>query len=93
MKIYEVPATVKELFEEKEAEYKIVDYLPEMEMDNNQSMAFFLDYIGAVSDNIIEDSGTQVIIQHEDFDYKLQIDSGGLGDFFSHRFEVSMFNQ
>lgn len=93
MAIYEVPVTVRELFVEKEAQYRIVDYSPEMEMDNNQSMQFFLDYIGAEGDNIVEDLGTQVFMQCEDFDYKLQVDARGLGDFFSHGFEVSLFKE
>ena len=86
MDIYEVPSNVHELFLTKEAFYRIIDY--SLDMNNIQSMQFFLDYVGIEEGCVVQDLGTQVIVCHEDFDYKLQIDSGGLGDFFSHGFEV-----
>jgi hypothetical protein len=89
MPIYEVPNSVQELFEQGEASYRIIDYTIQ-EMDNNQSMQFFLDYIGATSENIEVDDGTQVIIKHPDFNHKLVIDSGGLGDFNSHGYDVTL---
>jgi hypothetical protein len=39
---------------------------------------------------IEEDNGTQVILKHPNYKYKLCIDSGGLGDFFSHGYDVSV---
>jgi hypothetical protein len=86
--IYDVPSSMDELFERGENSYRIIDYTIE-EMDNIQSMCYFLDYIGAVGDNIEVDDGTQVVIVHPGFDYKLVIDSGGLGDFYSHGYDVS----
>ena len=63
------------------------------EMDNNQSMQFFLDCIGATEDNIDVDDGTQVVVKHPDFDHKLVIDSGGLGDFYSHGYNVTLYSE
>lgn len=85
-----IPNHIKELFENKDNVYDIIDYnLPAM--DNIESMQYFLDNIDGITDNNIEvDDGTQVILTHEDYQYKLQIDAGGLGDFFSHMFEVTV---
>ena len=85
-----IPNHIKELFENKDNVYDIIDYnLPAM--DNIESMQYFLDNIDGITDNNIEvDDGTQVILTHEDYQYKLQIDAGGFGDFFSHVFEVTI---
>lgn len=91
MAIYEIPNSVQHMFEQGETSYRIVDYTIQ-EMDNNQSMQFFLDCIGATDDNIDVDDGTQVVIKHPDFEHKLVIDSGGLGDFYSHRYDVTLFD-
>lgn len=53
-------------------------------------MVFFLQHIGATQENIVMDDGTQVVLQHPDFDYKVVVDSGGLGDFYSHGFDVTI---
>ena len=89
MAIYEIPNSVQDMFEQGETSYRIVDYTIQ-EMDNNQSMQYFLDCIGATDDNIEIDDGTQVVVKHPNFDYKLVIDSGGLGDFYSHGYDVSL---
>lgn len=91
MAIYEIPNSVQHMFEQGETSYRIVDYTIQ-EMDNNQSMQFFLDCIGATDDNIDVDDGTQVVIKHPDFDHKLVIDSGGLGDFYSHGYAVTLLD-
>lgn len=85
-----IPNNIKELFDNKDNVYYIIDYyLPEM--DNIESMQYFLDNIDCIYDNNIEvDDGTQVVLTHEDYPYKIQIDAGGLGDFFSHMFEVTV---
>lgn len=88
--IYEIPETVKELFEQGENSYRIINY--ETEMDNIQSMAHFIECIGATEDNIETDDGTQIIMKHEDFDFMLVVDSGGLGDFYSHGFDITKYN-
>ena len=59
--IYEIPNSVKEMFERGENSYRIIDYSIK-EMDNIQSMRYFLDCIGAKIDNIETDDGTQVIM-------------------------------
>jgi primosomal protein N' len=86
---YEIPNSVKEMFEQGENSYRIIDYSIE-EMDNIQSMQHFLDCIGATSENIDIDDGTQVVVKHPDFDHKLVIASGGLGDFYSHGYDVTL---
>ena len=90
MAIYEIPNSVQDMFEQGETSYRIVDYTIQG-MDNNESMQFFIDCIGATDENIEIDDGTQVVIKHPDFSHKLVIDSGGLGDFYSHGFDVSLF--
>lgn len=89
--IYEIPNSVKEMFEQGENSYRIIDYSIQ-EMDNIQSMQYFLDRIGATTDNIETDDGTQVVMTHPDFDQKLVIDSGGLGDFYSHGYDVTLYS-
>lgn len=88
---YEVPGSVKELFENGETSYRIINYDPSMEMDNIQSMQHFCETVGISEDYIETDDGTQIVIKHPDFENKLVIDSGGLGDFFSHGFDVSNY--
>jgi hypothetical protein len=90
--IYEIPTSVKEMFEQGENSYRIIDYSIQ-EMDNIQSMQLFLYCIGATTDNIETDDGTQVVIIHPDFDQKLVIDSGGLGDFYSHGYDVTFYSE
>ena len=90
--IYEIPNSVKEMFEQGENSYRIIDYSIQ-EMDNIQSMEHFLDCISATTDNIETDDGTQVVIIHPDFDHKLVIDSGGLGDFYSHGYDVTLYSE
>lgn len=88
--INDCPESVLELFEKGVNSYRIINY--ENEMDNNQSMAYFLDYIGATDDNIYDNSGTQVILKHPDRADMFVVDAGGLGDFFSHGFDVTEYN-
>ena len=90
--IYEIPNSVKEMFEQGEISYRIIDYSIQ-DMDNIESMQHFLYCIGATSDNIETDNGTQVVIIHPDFDHKLLIDSSGLGDFYSHCYDVTLYSE
>lgn len=89
MAIYEIPNDVLDMFKQGENSYRIIDYTIK-DMDNIESMEFFLECIGANDSNIDSCFGTQVIMKHPDFDYKLVIDSGGLGDFFSHGYDVKI---
>lgn len=90
--IYETPETLTELFQDVENgdgnfSYRIIDYSEGMNMDNNESMAHFVGLVGIHEDDIIEDSGTQLILKHGDYEKNIVIDAGGLGDFFSHGFD------
>jgi hypothetical protein len=89
--IYEIPDSVKDLFAQGESSYRIINYNPGMEMDNIQSMKHFLVCIGASSENIECDDGTQVTLKHPDYPNWMVIDAGGLGDFFSHSFMVTKY--
>lgn len=86
---YNIPGDIDELFANGNRNYSIIDYSIEG-MDSEESMDFFLDFIGVPQKNIVLDDGTQVYLVHEDYDYELKIDAGGLGDFFSHSFEVTI---
>lgn len=88
--IYEVPDSVLQLFEQGVNSYRIISY--NKEMDNIQSMQHFLECIGATDENIEEDNGTQVVLKHPDRPDMFVVDAGGLGDFFSHGFEVTEYN-
>lgn len=52
--IYEIPNNIRELFENGETSYRIIDYSPEMEMDNYQSMDYFIKMVGINEDCIEE---------------------------------------
>lgn len=91
IEIYEIPNNFTELFNEvdehESMSYRIINYNKGMDMDNIASMQHFLDCIGIPEDYIEEDYGTQVIISHPEYIGRIVIDSGGLGDFFSHGFD------
>ncbi len=90
IEIYEIPNTVKEMFEQVGQSYRIISD-EAGEMDNIQSMRHFLECIGATDEEIETDDGTQVVMKHPDFDYMLVIDSGGLGDFYSHGYDTAKY--
>lgn len=82
-----LPNTIISLFENGETEYR---YFSEESMDNNASMNWFINYIWGLKDNIELFDGTQIIVKHPNYEEKLIVDAGGLGDFFSHSFKVSI---
>ena len=84
-----IPNTLEELFDNRDCEYSYINYDTDP-MDNNESMDFFLSEVCADNENIESNEGTQVILAHKDYPYKLQVDAYGLGDFFSHGFSVSI---
>lgn len=95
MSIYEIPDNVDQLFDDVfsnngNCSYRIIDYTDGLDMDNVQSMDYFLDIIGVSRDDIIEDFGTLVILKHENYNKEVEIRSGGLGDFFSHSFDADV---
>lgn len=87
--IYEIPSSVREMFEQGERSYKIIDY-GILDMNNNVSLQYFLGCIGAMAENIVHLDGTMVIMTHPDFKHNLEVHSGGLGDFYSHGFDVKI---
>jgi hypothetical protein len=87
----ELPNSLREIFENKETEYRLDQDYKEPDMDNIQSLRWFIDYVGIPSESIEEDGGTQLILTHSDFKYKLVVDSGGAGDTHSHRYSVSYY--
>lgn len=87
---YSVPDSFDELFTEGENSYHIKDYSNGMDMDNIEAMGLFIECVGIPSEAIVEDFGTQVKLEHADFDFYIYIDSAGMGDFFTHRYEVSI---
>ena len=89
---YNVPESIDELFDNGERSYSIIDYtIPPM--DNIQSMEFFLDQVGIEDKDIVEANGTQVYLKHEKYTYQMCIDAGGLGDFYSHGYDVSIYKE
>ncbi|MCA1029328.1 hypothetical protein LCM23_25275 [Cytobacillus kochii] len=92
--IYEIPETVEQLFDEVENNggvysYRIIDYTDGMNMDNNESLRYFIECVGITSDLIEEDYGSQITLVHPNYKQCIVIDSGGLGDFYSHGFDCS----
>jgi len=86
MSEYNIPSDTKELFENGESQYNITDR--DQSGDNIFAMTLFLESVG-VPDNMIEvDDGTQVVLF--DGEKRIVIDSGGLGDFHLHGYDVSI---
>lgn len=70
---------------------KCIDFNTYTAMDNACSMSYFLE-VWLVPDCCIwKHDDTQVILQHPSFDYKIQLDSMGRGDFRSHRIKISKY--
>jgi phage pi2 protein 07 len=82
----DVPSTVREIFENGEREYH---FYTEDSLDNYWSMDRFLKLTNA-SEFIVLHDGTQVFLMHPDFPHNLQLDAGGLGDFYSHKITVKI---
>ena len=92
--IYEIPNSITQMFDEfakGETSYRIINENDNMSMDNNQSMQHFIEWVGIPSEKIEDDEGTQIVVSHEDYNFKIVIDAGGLGDFYSHGFEMSRY--
>lgn len=87
--IYELPEDIHQLFKENEdGYYRIIDRQIG-EMDNLEAMKFFIDHVNISSKHILLDDGTQVTFSHPNYNYHIVIDSSGLGDMYSHQFEVT----
>lgn len=92
--IYEIPFSIEQLFEDVyESDgyqsYRIIEYTEGLDMDNNQSMAYFIECVGINEEYIIDNLGTQITLRHPKYKKQIVIDAGGLGDFFSHSFECN----
>lgn len=92
MTIYEIPYDIETIFKEVDENdgnmsYRIIDYGDEMYMDNNESMQYFINCVELSPDSIEEDLGTQIVLGHSGYSRRIIVDSGGLGDFFSHGFD------
>lgn len=87
--MYDIPESVDELFENGESSYSITD--PEQSGDNIFAMNLFLECVGVPSEMVECDDGTQVTL----FDGKrrIVIDSGGLGDFHLHGYDVTVVDE
>ena len=83
-----LPNTVHALFENGETEYR---YFSEDSLDNYWSMDWFIKYLELQEFIKIHD-GTQIFVKHPEYEKALQIDAGGLGDFYSHSFKVSVYD-
>lgn len=60
--------------------------------DNIGSMQIFIDSILDLENKHIDIAeGTLVVLKHPDYDYKVRLDSGGEGDFKSHRIDTSIY--
>ena len=86
MCIWEMPESKKELYENGDNTYRAQEYSSEFEMDNIQALSWFIDYIEIENEDFIYYDGTQCQIKIKDKEF--QIDSGGFGDFYSHKFDV-----
>ena len=86
---YIIPGDVAELFATGEAQYEIRD--PEQSGDNVFAMNLFLELLGVPDEMVEVDDGTQVILN--DGTTRLCIDSGGLGDFHLHGYDVTVLGE
>ena len=80
-----LPIDIDDIFQSKISQYR---YFSVNEMDNRQSMDWFIDYCN-LYDFIEEDGGTQIVLANPNYSHKIQVDAGGLGDFCSHKFDIT----
>jgi hypothetical protein len=85
---YDIPDNIDELFSNGDASYSITD--PDSPGDNIYGMKLFLDILEVPDEYIKLDDGTQVFLSNGTV--HLQIDSGGLGDFHLHGYEVKVLS-
>jgi len=84
-----------EIFEEVKINgYYRYNFDTEVSLDNIQSMNEFLNYHLDYNEEDLETyDGTQCIFQNENYEFKLVCDSGGRGDFYSHKIEFSKWEE
>ena len=86
--VYEIPESVEELFNNGERSYSITD--PEQSGDNIFAMNLFLECVGVPAEMVECDDGTQVTLNAGK--RRIVIDSGGLGDFHLHGYDVTVLD-
>lgn len=79
--------TIHDLYNNGKHVYTFTTY---ESMDNYWSMDYFFKQNPELLDYISLYDGTQVFLTHPDYDYELQLDAGGLGDFYSHKIDVTL---
>ena len=83
---YDIPDNVQQLFANGERSYCIKDY--DQQGDNIFAMRLFMECVGVPAEMVERDDGTQVTLF--DGETRLIIDSGGLGDFHLHGYDVTV---
>jgi hypothetical protein len=81
---YDIPESVEELFSNVPASYAIIDC--DQPGDNIFAMRLFLGTVGVPDEMVELDDGTQVVLFNGT--KRIVIDSGGLGDFDRHGYDV-----
>jgi len=84
--MYDLPETLDDLFRNREASYSITD--PEQRGDNIFALNLFLELVGVPDEMIERWDETQATLF--DGNRRIVIDSGGLGDFHLHGYDVSV---
>lgn len=87
--MYEIPGSVEELFNNGEQSYSITD--PNQSGDNIFAMNLFLECVGVPAEMVECDYGTQVTLFNGE--QRIVIDSGGLGDFHLHGYDVTVMDE
>ena len=93
MSSYNMPKSLDEIFLVGETQWTACSYEPDMDMNNVASLTWFMETVGISEGDCVEVEDTQIIVEHPNYPYMLRIDSGGLGDFFSHCFDVSIVEE
>ena len=83
---YDIPDNAQQLFANGERSYSIKD--PAQSGDNVFALRLFLECVGVPAEMIEEDEGTRVTLF--DGSKRITIDSGGLGDFHLHGYDVAV---
>lgn len=83
-----IPESVDELFKNGNATYYIND--PDLSGDNVYAMKLFIDMVEIPDEMIKLNDGTQIFVS--DGKTTLQVDSGGLGNFHLHGYDVTVVN-
>lgn len=86
MNDWNLPKDVNELFANVPTSYHIIDH--DYSGDNIYAMSLFVDNVTGLGDFITLDDGTQITATKDG--KTIVIDSGGLGDFHMHGYDVTL---